>query len=56
MTDRREAGQDAETGNHAPEPSCTEPKVVPFPHRARRRRGPAEARDPDGVDPGPSAA
>jgi hypothetical protein len=57
MKDRREAVQDGGIDKHAPESSCTEPKVVRFPDRVQRQpRHPVRIDDPDGSDPGPSAA
>ena len=58
MTDRGRAGQDGEIDDRSPETPCTEPKVLPFPDRMRRRRPrhPVGIDDPDGPDPGPSAA
>jgi hypothetical protein len=57
MTDRRQAVRDGEIDKHAPESSCAEPKVLRFPDRVQRQpRRPARIDDPDGSDPGPSAA
>ena len=57
MIDRRDAGRDGEIDDDAPETPCTEPKVLPFPDRMRRRtRPPVGIDDQDGPEPGPSAA
>ena len=58
MTDRRDPRRDGEADDHLPEAPCTEPKVVQFPDRMRRRqpRHPVGIDNPDGLDPGPSAA
>lgn len=57
MIDRLDPGRDGEINDHSPETPCTEPKVLPFPERIRRRpRPPVRIDHPDGPEPGPSAA
>jgi hypothetical protein len=57
MSDRTRTGQTGENDAEGPQTTRAEPQVVRLDDWVRlRRRRPVEPDDPDGCDPGPSAA